>query len=69
MPLCLPESACFKRIELWWTYKFCFGRHVRQYHDDKEESMKADYALGFFDPTQEPDNEIRVRSTNLSNRT
>ena len=35
------DSACFKRVELWQTYKFCFGRFVRQYQGDEEESTKA----------------------------
>ena len=26
------EGLCFLRLEGWWTYEFCFSKHVRQFH-------------------------------------
>uniref|UniRef100_A0A8C8IIC6 Endoplasmic reticulum lectin n=1 Tax=Oncorhynchus tshawytscha TaxID=74940 RepID=A0A8C8IIC6_ONCTS len=30
------ESSCSYRIESYWTYEVCHGKHVRQYHEEKE---------------------------------
>uniref|UniRef100_A0A8C1RKA3 Endoplasmic reticulum lectin n=1 Tax=Cyprinus carpio TaxID=7962 RepID=A0A8C1RKA3_CYPCA len=30
------QSSCSYRIESYWTYEVCHGKHVRQYHEDKE---------------------------------
>lgn len=44
------EKQCFERNEGWWTFKFCYGDSLTQYHratsdEEKEES----YVLGRFD--------------------
>ncbi|KAL3874909.1 hypothetical protein ACJMK2_037861 [Sinanodonta woodiana] len=30
------QSVCSYRIESYWTYELCHGRHIRQYHEQKE---------------------------------
>ncbi|XDV50583.1 hypothetical protein PO909_019620 [Leuciscus waleckii] len=30
------QSSCSYRIESYWTYEVCHGKHVRQYHEEKE---------------------------------
>uniref|UniRef100_A0A3Q0SS38 Endoplasmic reticulum lectin n=1 Tax=Amphilophus citrinellus TaxID=61819 RepID=A0A3Q0SS38_AMPCI len=43
------RSSCSYRIESYWTYEVCHGKHVRQYHEEKETSQKIsvqEYFLG-----------------------
>ncbi|XP_016151023.1 endoplasmic reticulum lectin 1-like [Sinocyclocheilus grahami] len=43
------QSSCSYRIESYWTYEVCHGKHVRQYHEDKETGQKIniqEYYLG-----------------------
>ncbi|XP_028676252.1 endoplasmic reticulum lectin 1 isoform X2 [Erpetoichthys calabaricus] len=43
------QSSCSYRIESYWTYEVCHGRHVRQYHEEKETGQKVniqEYYLG-----------------------
>ena len=50
------SGKCFFYKESWWTYEFCYGRHIVQKHlvgngqqtspDEREE----EYVLGRFDP-------------------
>lgn len=28
------QGTCLYRMDGWWTYEFCYKRHVRQYHRD-----------------------------------
>ncbi|XP_036980746.1 endoplasmic reticulum lectin 1 isoform X1 [Acanthopagrus latus] len=30
------RSSCSYRIESYWTYEVCHGKHIRQYHEEKE---------------------------------
>jgi hypothetical protein len=51
MPL---NGNCFTKHEGWWSYEFCMGKHVRQYHADhvqqadgrKKTVVQAEYFLG-----------------------
>ncbi|XP_066518339.1 endoplasmic reticulum lectin 1 [Hoplias malabaricus] len=43
------QSSCSYRIESYWTYEVCHGKHVRQYHEEKETGQKLniqEYYLG-----------------------
>ncbi|XP_060105104.1 endoplasmic reticulum lectin 1 [Heteronotia binoei] len=62
------QSSCSYRIESYWTYEICHGKHIRQYHEEKETGKKTniqEYYLGnmlrkspLLDPEQEDnDNE------------
>ncbi|KAL4641224.1 endoplasmic reticulum lectin 1 [Arapaima gigas] len=45
------QSSCSYRIESYWTYEVCHGKHVRQYHEEKETGQKIniqEYYLGSF---------------------
>ncbi|RLN74297.1 hypothetical protein BBJ28_00025741, partial [Nothophytophthora sp. Chile5] len=41
--------TCVTRNEGWWTYEFCFGRKMRQYHRDGDGRITAEFSLGSFD--------------------
>lgn len=41
--------TCVTRNEGWWTYEFCFGRSLRQYHRDGDGRITVEYSLGTFD--------------------
>ncbi|XP_043992467.1 endoplasmic reticulum lectin 1 [Gambusia affinis] len=46
------RSSCSYRIESYWTYEVCHGKHVRQYHEEKETGQKIsvqEYYLGNMD--------------------
>ncbi|XP_050431886.1 endoplasmic reticulum lectin 1 isoform X2 [Adelges cooleyi] len=42
------KQACSYRVDTYWIYEVCHGRHVRQYHSDREEKSKKEqeYFLG-----------------------
>lgn len=43
------SSTCIKRNEGWWTYEFCFGKGIRQYHRDGEGRITAEFSLGSYE--------------------
>ncbi|KAK2520253.1 hypothetical protein Q9233_011593 [Columba guinea] len=57
------QSSCSYRIESYWTYEVCHGKHIRQYHEEKETGQKIniqEYYLGNMmikSPLSEPDQE------------
>ncbi|KAF7662422.1 hypothetical protein LDENG_00235990 [Lucifuga dentata] len=44
------RSSCSYRIESYWTYEVCHGKHIRQYHEEKETGQQKisiqEYFLG-----------------------
>nr|KAF6328743.1 endoplasmic reticulum lectin 1 [Pipistrellus kuhlii] len=34
------QSSCSYRIESYWTYEVCHGKHIRQYHEEKESGQE-----------------------------
>uniref|UniRef100_A0A673LTY2 Endoplasmic reticulum lectin n=1 Tax=Sinocyclocheilus rhinocerous TaxID=307959 RepID=A0A673LTY2_9TELE len=40
------QSSCSYRIESYWTYEVCHGKHVRQYHEDKETGQLLNIKVG-----------------------
>uniref|UniRef100_A0A1A8R3P0 Endoplasmic reticulum lectin n=1 Tax=Nothobranchius pienaari TaxID=704102 RepID=A0A1A8R3P0_9TELE len=43
------RSSCSYRIESYWTYEVCHGKHIRQYHEEKETGQRIsvqEYFLG-----------------------
>uniref|UniRef100_A0A671QHV2 Endoplasmic reticulum lectin n=1 Tax=Sinocyclocheilus anshuiensis TaxID=1608454 RepID=A0A671QHV2_9TELE len=41
------QSSCSYRIESYWTYEVCHGKHVRQYHEDKETGQVKSLVMMF----------------------
>ncbi|XP_068864907.1 endoplasmic reticulum lectin 1 isoform X2 [Aphelocoma coerulescens] len=62
------QSSCSYRIESYWTYEVCHGKHIRQYHEEKETGQKIniqEYYLGNMimkNPLSEPDQEEKEHS-------
>ncbi|KAL6466810.1 hypothetical protein MHYP_G00246140 [Metynnis hypsauchen] len=51
------QSSCSYRIESYWTYEVCHGKHVRQYHEEKEAGQKLniqEYYLGTMSKPTDP---------------
>ncbi|XP_062320457.1 endoplasmic reticulum lectin 1 [Osmerus eperlanus] len=71
------QSSCSYRIESYWTYEVCHGKHVRQYHEEKETGQKInvqEYFLGNMagtDDTTEAEkmSELKSESGKLSTLT
>jgi len=40
------HETCIYRWEGWWTYEFCHGKHVRQFHQEQDGSIPAQFLLG-----------------------
>lgn len=43
------SKTCIKRNEGWWTYEFCFGHSIRQYHREADGQVSVEYSLGSYD--------------------
>uniref|UniRef100_A0A8B9C4P6 Endoplasmic reticulum lectin n=1 Tax=Anser brachyrhynchus TaxID=132585 RepID=A0A8B9C4P6_9AVES len=58
------QSSCSYRIESYWTYEVCHGKHIRQYHEEKETGQKIniqEYYLGNMmmkNPLSEPEGQM-----------
>ena len=64
-------DACFYRFEGWWTYEFCFKKHVRQYHVESNAKISVDYSLGKFNEaltnkTRDDENETEIMKREAS---
>uniref|UniRef100_A0A061RW13 Protein OS-9 n=1 Tax=Tetraselmis sp. GSL018 TaxID=582737 RepID=A0A061RW13_9CHLO len=42
------NTACFYRIEGWWTYEVCYQGKIRQYHQEKDR-IESEFSLGEYD--------------------
>ncbi|XP_053374149.1 endoplasmic reticulum lectin 1-like isoform X2 [Mercenaria mercenaria] len=53
------QSSCSYRIESYWTYELCHGKHIKQYHDNKELGLQKpklqEYYLGVITPATKED--------------
>ena len=77
-PLFSLKNSCSYRIESYWTYELCHGKHLRQYHEEKESGKQTklqQYYLGYHTSesieNKETEDismiEIRKRSITLDN--
>ncbi|XP_017335981.1 protein OS-9 [Ictalurus punctatus] len=42
-------APCLTKTKDWWTYEFCYGQHIRQYHLEDSEIKGDVLYLGFFE--------------------
>jgi len=40
----------FFKIESYWTYEVCHGKHIRQYHEEKETGQVGFVQFGSLNP-------------------
>eukprot|EP00735_Rhodelphis_limneticus_P013991 TRINITY_DN7965_c0_g1::TRINITY_DN7965_c0_g1_i1::g.15549::m.15549 TRINITY_DN7965_c0_g1::TRINITY_DN7965_c0_g1_i1::g.15549 ORF type:complete len:298 (+),score=40.37,sp/Q67WM9/OS9_ORYSJ/33.49/1e-29,PRKCSH/PF07915.8/4.6e-17,PRKCSH/PF07915.8/5.7e+03,PRKCSH_1/PF13015.1/3.1e-06 TRINITY_DN7965_c0_g1_i1:40-894(+) len=42
------NDLCFYKTEGWWTYEFCYKKHLRQFHQESDTVM-MEFSLGHYD--------------------
>ncbi|NWV81896.1 OS9 protein, partial [Dasyornis broadbenti] len=41
-------APCLLKTKDWWTYEFCYGRHIQQYHLEESEIKGDILVLGYY---------------------
>ncbi|XP_036847997.1 protein OS-9 isoform X6 [Manis javanica] len=44
----MKDAPCLLKTKDWWTYEFCYGRHIRQYHMEDSEIKGEVLYLGYY---------------------
>mmetsp|Transcript_12543 Transcript_12543/g.21406 ORF Transcript_12543/g.21406 Transcript_12543/m.21406 type:complete len:437 (-) Transcript_12543:59-1369(-) len=47
------EGKCFYRLEGWWTFEYCFNRHIKQIHFGEKTSPRIEIVVGLLDTAKE----------------
>ncbi|GAB1295645.1 Protein OS-9 [Apodemus speciosus] len=42
------DAPCLLKTKDWWTYEFCYGRHIQQYHMEDSEIKGDVLSLGYY---------------------
>ncbi|XP_075863559.1 protein OS-9 isoform X6 [Microcebus murinus] len=42
------DAPCLLKTKDWWTYEFCYGRHIQQYHMEDSEIKGEVLYLGYY---------------------
>ncbi|XP_005079824.1 protein OS-9 isoform X2 [Mesocricetus auratus] len=42
------DAPCLLKTKDWWTYEFCYGRHIQQYHMEDSEIKGDVLYLGYY---------------------
>ncbi|NWT11289.1 OS9 protein, partial [Vireo altiloquus] len=48
---------CSRQTKDWWTYEFCYGRHIQQYHLEESEIKGDILVLGYYQSAFDWDDE------------
>uniref|UniRef100_A0A8C4GTR2 Endoplasmic reticulum lectin n=1 Tax=Dicentrarchus labrax TaxID=13489 RepID=A0A8C4GTR2_DICLA len=59
------RSSCSYRIESYWTYEVCHGKHIRQYHEEKETGQKISVQEYFLGNMAQKSQSAEVPSKNI----
>ncbi|XP_072349753.1 protein OS-9 isoform X2 [Scyliorhinus torazame] len=58
----MQAAPCLVKTKDWWTYEFCYGQHIKQYHT-KDSEVKGDVMyLGFYESEFDWNNETAKAS-------
>eukprot|EP00494_Astrolonche_serrata_P026337 UN26598 len=57
------KNNCYKTVNGWWTYEFCFDKQLRQYHEEKTKDeltgvMKTDITVEYVLGKHNKDKEV-----------
>lgn len=58
----MQDGACLVKTKDWWTYEFCSGKHIRQYHLEDTEIKGDVLFLGYYDSDFDWSNETAKAS-------
>ncbi|XP_022301578.2 protein OS-9-like [Crassostrea virginica] len=68
----MESGPCLFKTRDWWSYEFCYGKHIRQFHMEDGRILGNVIMLGYyeseFDWKNETNMEIKSRNKNRLNR-
>lgn len=68
----LGKRPCLFKTKDWWSYEFCYGRYIRQYHMEDQKPVGDIIYLGYFESEYNWENtteeEITLRKKHEQNR-
>ncbi|XP_008002022.1 protein OS-9 isoform X4 [Chlorocebus sabaeus] len=56
------DAPCLLKTKDWWTYEFCYGRHIQQYHMEDSEIKGEVLYLGYYQSAFDWDDETAKAS-------
>ncbi|XP_004647082.1 protein OS-9 isoform X4 [Octodon degus] len=56
------DAPCLLKTKDWWTYQFCYGRHIQQYHMEDSEIKGDILYLGYYQSAFDWDDETAKAS-------
>ncbi|KAM5287814.1 protein OS-9 isoform 2-T2 [Ctenodactylus gundi] len=56
------DAPCLLKTKDWWTYEFCYGRHIQQYHMEDSEIKGDILYLGYYQSAFDWDDETAKAS-------
>ncbi|XP_075757853.1 protein OS-9 isoform X2 [Pelodiscus sinensis] len=58
----MEAAPCLVKTKDWWTYEFCYGKHIQQYHVEESEIKGDVLYLGYYQSAFDWDNETAKAS-------
>ncbi|XP_063808386.1 protein OS-9 isoform X2 [Pseudophryne corroboree] len=58
----MEAAPCLTKTKDWWTYEFCYGKHIQQYHIEETEVKGDILYLGYYQSEFDWDNETAKAS-------
>nr|XP_045008641.1 protein OS-9 isoform X2 [Jaculus jaculus] len=58
----MSDAPCLLKTKDWWTYEFCYGRHIQQYHMEDSEIKGDILYLGYYQSAFDWDDETAKAS-------
>ena len=50
----LEDGPCLYLNKDWWTYEFCYKKHIKQYHVERDVPVGEVITLGEYSPKVDP---------------
>lgn len=61
----MASQPCLLRTKDWWTYEFCYGKSVRQFHMEEGKPSGPILHLGHYDYDKELDEDLKNSETKI----